>query len=141
MKQCFKCKEVKPLDAFYKHPNMPDGHVNKCKECNKKDVIANRLIKVDYYRAYDAARGPRHQPGENQMVRERFPMKYRARNAVNNAVRNGKLIKQPCEVCGRTKDIHGHHDDYSKPLEVRWLCPPHHKAWHLEHGEAPNMIK
>jgi hypothetical protein len=36
-KQCFKCKKVKILDMFYKHPDMPDGHVNKCKECNKID--------------------------------------------------------------------------------------------------------
>lgn len=43
-KKCFKCNFEKPLDLFYKHPQMPDGHVNKCKECNKKDT------KSDYYR-------------------------------------------------------------------------------------------
>jgi hypothetical protein len=59
------------------------------------------------------------------------PEKYRAQNAVSNAVRDGKLIKGPCAVCGATKRIHGHHEDYSKPLQVTWLCAVHHKQLHI----------
>lgn len=57
------------------------------------------------------------------------PEKLTARRAVNNAIRDGKLFKQPCEVCGAAK-VHGHHDDYSRPLDVRWLCRVHHMQAH-----------
>lgn len=43
--------------------------------------------------------------------------------------RRGKLVPQPCEVCGAA-EVEMHHDDYSKPLEVRWLCREHHMAHH-----------
>lgn len=59
---------------------------------------------------------------------ERNPEKKRAAVAVNNALRDGRLTRQPCEVCGARAQ--GHHDDYSKPLEVRWLCSTHHAAHH-----------
>lgn len=50
---------------------------------------------------------------------------------------SGRLIPQPCEVCGETKVV-AHHDDYDKPLEVRWLCHPHHCEHHKIHGEGKN---
>lgn len=57
---------------------------------------------------------------------ERYPEKIRARTAVKTALARGQLQRLPCEVCGGTK-AEAHHDDYSKPLEVRWLCRRHHK--------------
>lgn len=48
------------------------------------------------------------------------------------------LPKQPCEVCGKETDVHAHHDDYGKPLEVRWLCRTHHLAAHREKRLAAN---
>lgn len=48
------------------------------------------------------------------------------RRVAGMAQKRGKLTPSPCEVCGST-DVQKHHDDYAKPLEVRWLCPVHHR--------------
>jgi len=65
--------------------------------------------------------------------KERNPDKAKAQWAANNAVRDGKLTRQPCEVCGSTERVQKHHDDYSKPLEVRWFCPKHHGKHHRKY--------
>lgn len=56
-------------------------------------------------------------------------IKTRARSLINEAIRWGRLVKEPCEICG-SLDVHGHHPDYTKPLEVSWLCAEHHKQIH-----------
>jgi hypothetical protein len=63
------------------------------------------------------------------MPKKQYTEKIRARIIVREAVRIGNLTRLACEVCGDPKS-HGHHDDYAKPLEVRWLCAPHHREHH-----------
>lgn len=135
-KQCFKCKQTLPLDSFYKHSKMADGRVNKCKECNKKDVRDNRKKNISYYRSYDSERGSRQTKEEIQKYRASNPKKYRAHQLVHYARRIGTLKIEPCEICGSQKVV-GHHDDYDKPLNVRWLCQAHHIEWHSK-NEALN---
>ncbi len=55
--------------------------------------------------------------------------KIAARDKLRVYVRRGKVVRLACEVCG-DPNTHGHHDDYSKPLDVRWLCPTHHGEVH-----------
>jgi hypothetical protein len=62
-------------------------------------------------------------------AQERGTQKRLARVALGNAVQQGKIKRHPCEKCG-AENVHGHHDDYSKPLVVRWLCPKHHAEEH-----------
>jgi hypothetical protein len=137
-KVCFKCGGEFPLSEFYKHPAMKDGHVNKCKSCNKKDVIENRKAKVDYYREYDKIRDAKrwdYKTRQCQEWRKSNPEKYRAQTAVGNALRDGKLIRPTtCDACGKECVPHGHHEDYSKPLEVIWLCELCHVTLHCESG-------
>lgn len=66
----------------------------------------------------------------------RYSEKTKARSKVAIAVRAGKLVRQPCEIC-REPNAQAHHEDYSRPFDVRWLCQSHHLWWHDEKSEAP----
>jgi hypothetical protein len=136
-KVCSVCEEAKNLSEFYRHPKTADGYLNKCKACHKHAVITNRNANLDRYRAYDRGRGNRQTLEDQHRYREENPKKRAAHVIVGNAIRDGKLLSMPCEVCG-VEDVHGHHSDYNKPLEVMWLCPEHHKAWHKLNGEGLN---
>jgi hypothetical protein len=139
-RRCFKCGETKPLDDFYRHPMMADGHLNKCAECTKADVRSSRAARLEYYQAYDRARNK--QPERVEARRERAkasprrypesdPLKRAARVAVGNAVRDGKLLRPPeCQVCAVACEPHGHHEDYSRPLDVIWVCTACHAFIH-----------
>ena len=135
-KKCFKCGEQKPLDDFYKHPTMGDGHLGKCKVCTKQDVRVHRRNN-DSVREYDRRRY-HTSPGRKQRTAASaqkwalaHPDRRKAITQANNAVRDGRL-KKPlgCSQCGSEGHIHGHHDDYSKPLDVRWLCVRCHALHH-----------
>lgn len=73
-----------------------------------------------------------------RLYRKRYPEKAKAHNAVKYAVRVGKLTRGKCEVCG-AEGAQAHHDDYSKPLDVRWLCMIHHKEHHRQLVMQRNM--
>lgn len=137
-KKCFKCEQIKPISEFYSHPETADKHLNKCKSCTKNDVTNNYASKREYYSLYEKVRNSEISRKSSRLIyqktrRERYPEKYKARNAVSNALRDGRLVRMPCEVCGDTKS-QAHHDDYKKPLQVRWLCFKHHRE--TEHGQV-----
>lgn len=151
-KTCFKCQEVKPLDDFYKHSRMADGHLNKCKECTKLDVNNQRAVNLDYYQQYDRQRfqsdpcrrayqleqmrawAQQHQQNIREIKRawiNRNPHKRYAQLALSKAVRNSKIIKPyACQICETTGNLQGHHHDYTKPLDVLWVCVTCHSTIH-----------
>lgn len=139
-KVCFCCKQTKHLVDFYQHKGMADGHLNKCKSCVKASARARRFNPAtrEIILAYDRKRGSRQDKAYLKEYRAKYPKKYRAHSLLNNAIRNKHIFREPCEVCGRTDTVEGHHDDYEKPLNVRWLCSAHHKQWHAENGEGLN---
>ena len=136
---CKQCNTAKDAGAFYA------GNKSRRKECIKASVRANRLDKIDYYRQYDRQRASQpHRMANNfahsQAWRNEFPNRRRAQGLVAYALRSGKLVKQPCWVCGE-KAV-AHHPDYDRPLDVVWLCQPHHKQTHaLVANEQPMRTK
>lgn len=137
MKTCFKCSRKLSRSEFYAHPNMADGLLGKCKECTKADVARNYRENRNKRSEYEKQRS--RTPGRRAAMlvyqsrrRAKNPDKYKARTALNNAVRGGRIKKMPCLVCGSLLS-EGHHEDYSRPLEVTWLCFKHHRE---EHGQV-----
>lgn len=61
--------------------------------------------------------------------KEKNNNKIKARKKVNNEIRAGRIVKMSCEKCGNTKS-ESHHEDYSKPLKIMWLCKTHHFETH-----------
>ena len=136
MKTCFKCDCAKPLSEFYKHSAMADGHLNKCKECTKKDVGSHREENLEKIREYDRDRGKNKQRiklsvEHNKAWRAEDRRRVVAHSAVARAIRSGALHREPCVRCGETKSL-AHHEDYDLPLQVMWLCQPCHKKRHKE---------
>lgn len=70
-------------------------------------------------------------------TRHKHKQRTAARRLVRAAVLSGKIVPHPCKVCGRL-DVQSHHRDYSKPLEIVWLCVPHHRAEH--NGRATGNV-
>lgn len=149
MKPCIKCGELKDLTEFYRHSKMADGHLNKCKGCCRMDALNTRRARPDYYKAYDRERSnlahrkkareeynktdaykKRHAVSNSKWRREN-KHKSRSHNKVKYSVNIGKIQKQPCLICGN-ENVQAHHEDYSKPLDVIWLCPACHAQWHKE---------
>lgn len=62
--------------------------------------------------------------------------KYKARVKVSSSIRRKKITKKPCEFCGDV-NVQAHHDDYSKPLDVRWFCKKHHSEIEREVKPCP----
>jgi hypothetical protein len=70
--------------------------------------------------------------------RARNKQKAWCHSVVNNAIRRGTLIRLPCTQCGNEKS-HGHHEDYTKPLDVLWLCNLCHKQLHNQRSVRPKV--
>lgn len=158
MKTCFKCHRPKSLSEFYIHPAMADGHLNKCIACTKLDQSAH-LKKKMQDPVWREAEMERHRlkalrrraqgkglPTKAQKYattkkyRAKYPNKYRATMIVGTAIKYGKLLREPCSVCGNKKS-EAHHEDYSKPLEVMWLCQLHHSERHREINRQKRLEK
>lgn len=139
MKKCSNCGAEKPLTGYQKRKASKDGLTASCKTCLKE---RDRIRSQDPERklskqVYARGKGREVCNACKRRYTERNQKKRSVHIMTGNAIRDGKLIKCPCEVCGSIS-VQAHHDDYDKPLEVRWLCPIHHEEWHKENGPGLN---
>lgn len=160
-KRCSICKERKSVSEFNRSACAPDGHRCDCKECRRiqsakyytkhKDKIlsAVRLYKANHkeeYRIYGGRYRAKHREeiAKYEHVRKKT-VKGRARTLLGSAVNHGNIIKPShCSCCGREargRALQGHHDDYTKPLDVRWLCSQCHSRAHCEPNSTSNARK
>lgn len=121
-RRCAICQRLLPPDAFHRRPDSRDGLRRACKGCQAAQMRqwgqtpAGRTS----WRLADARRRARH------------PERCRARQRARAAIRRGVLVRGPCAAgpVGCRGSVEAHHDDYSRPLAVRWLCRFHHREAH-----------
>lgn len=138
---------------------MRDGRLNDCKACVRTKTRERRTSNLEKDQKRDRDRYARSEKRRGQIkasmdrqkakdpegYRERhreamrrhvakYPERREARIAVGNALRDGRLVKGPCEGCDVTAGVQAHHDDYSRPFDVRWLCRDCHGAEHRNAG-------
>ena len=130
MKRCTWCGETKPIAQFY----VTGGKMLQgCRPCRHEYYHQHKEHKAAYDRAYmKTEKGKEVRQGRMARWESANPIKNKAITAVSNALRDGRLHKTPCVKCGSVKNIQGHHEDYSKPLDVIWLCRGCHRAHHRE---------
>ena len=116
-KLCSKCGIDKPRNEFHQRTKSKDGYASWCKQC-----------KHNWKRNTDA--GIKYKRKSKSKWSKNNREKANAHLIVCLAVKTGKLIREPCNVCGNNTDIHGHHENYDKPLDVIWLCRKCHRILH-----------
>ena len=162
-KTCAKCKVEKPVSEFYRRLNgyqsgckpchLEDGkayrkeHKSELKEKHKgyysKPEVKERRRE---YRSRTEIKKKAQEYDCNPVVKERrngrmreyrkrpeVTVKIFARNYLNNALRDGRINKEPCALCG-LEQAQGHHPDYNQPLLIVWLCRQCHSKLHREVG-------
>lgn len=157
-KKCRDCGETKPLSEFYPRKSARDGYHGSCRQCHCDKARQWRLANSERHRKNCRGWARENKEHKAQLNREwdeknphlkakyrkqhdeRNPLKAKARHAVNHAIRDGLLHKpERCEDCKQivpSRLLHGHHEDYSEPLKVDWLCRACHFARHAEQGSA-----
>jgi hypothetical protein len=132
MKKCIECGTYKDLDCFHNNCKSLDGKAGCCKICANKRFKeyskTDHYIKIrkEYYEKIRLTDKYKANVKRKTLIyRKKYPEKRIAHYMIYNHVKSGKIKRLPCEICG---DINSqaHHPDYSKPLDVVWLCVKHH---------------
>lgn len=144
MKTCSCCGIEKPIEEFQVRKMSNDGRTASCKKClQQRDRArypkerASRLQLMKDYAKTD--RGREISNRAKRGYANRYPGRAKANMALGNALRDGRVTRDPCHCCGAA-EVEGHHADYSRPLDVTWLCVEHHNQLHTEHAARMREI-
>ncbi len=108
---------------------LTEAQLNKLEYQRKMLNLAFQNFDIDY-----SPKPQEEKPSKKaeyvRNFKKKYPLKSKAHKLVERALKSGELTKMPCEICSSEETVHAHHDDYSKPLTIRWLCREHHIEWH-----------
>ncbi len=135
--RCCSCKKILPLDNFYRQKRRLCGRNTMCKECHYVyGKQKNQKERKNKWRRENKDRSN----SSCQVWAKKNLEKQKAHWKLHWQIKKGNIRRQPCIICGETRS-NGHHEDYSKPLEVIWLCHEHHRALHTNKLNIENYDK
>lgn len=137
VKTCTSCGKIKGFDEFQKRYSSRDFLTASCREClherdraRYKKEREQRSVK---HKEYMATEGGKISHARSSLKwKENNAVKRAAHVILRNAIRNGRVTKEPCFVCGSEETV-AHHPSYDLPLDVVWLCQAHHVQLHVAH--------
>lgn len=94
----------------------------------KNWLINNREKRIEYNKKWRENNKEKCIEYENK-AKILYKDKRAIRYITRSAVKIGKIVRGSCEICGEEK-VEAHHEDYNKPLEIKWLCVKHHHLLH-----------
>lgn len=131
-KVCRRCGETKPLSAYTRDKNTRDGHHSRCRVCHAAGKRETRARHPETYREIS-----RRQYANGHRSKGSAPIQHRAHVAVWRALKAGKLTRPPaCTRCEAIGSVQAHHEDYTKPFDVQWVCSRCHGAIHAAEQRA-----
>lgn len=146
MPECCNCGTVLPKRKSNSGRCLPCGRIYNKEWRQRRNAEGRPIVNkgvwdpakksawiIAYYSRPDVKARKAAQMKESQ---GRHPERAKARRMVRHEISMGRMSRGPCEQCGNPK-THGHHDDYTKPLAVRWLCRSCHDAYHAKIKERP----
>ena len=125
-KVCSKCQQNKLVGDFHKNRSTKDGLSWWCKVCHLAAVCKYRANPANKQKISEYNQSPHRKAKNSEYTRQyraKHQNKCKAKSAVLTAKRQ-KLLISPnrCSICGKSSILDAHHADYSKPLEIQWLC-------------------
>ena len=132
MKKCTECQIEKEESEFHKDRSRYDGLDSRCKECKKIRNRWYRLKHEKYFKDYRRNNYEKYKDTFRSSFKDwyyRNKNKTKSHHILNYAIFKNEIERKPCAICKKS-DAHAHHDDYSKPLAVDWLCRDCHGLWH-----------